>query len=42
MKMDSEEIDILVILLTKNSACSFGKHQAMGKIRITNELKFRK
>jgi regulatory protein len=52
MKMDSEEIDrIMVHLLTENFlneerfACSFarGKHRIKhwGKIRITNELKFR-
>ena len=53
MKMDSEEIDrIMVHLLTENFlneerfACSFarGKHRIKhwGKIRISNELKFKK
>lgn len=53
MKMDSDEIDqIMVHLITENFlneerfACSFarGKHRMKhwGKIRITNELKFKK
>ena len=52
MKMDSDEIDQIITLLIKDNflneerfACSFarGKHRIKhwGKIRITNELKFR-
>jgi regulatory protein len=53
MKMDSEEIDQIIVHLIEHNflnearfACSFarGKHRIKywGKIRITNELKFRK
>jgi regulatory protein len=53
MKMDSDEIDTIVVHLIKDNflnesrfACSFarGKHRIKfwGKIRIVNELKFRK
>jgi regulatory protein len=53
MKMDSDEIDQIIACLIKDNflneerfACSFarGKHRIKkwGKIRITNELKFRK
>lgn len=53
MKMDSEEIDVIMVHLIASNflseerfACSFarGKHRIKhwGKIRITNELKFRK
>jgi regulatory protein len=52
MKMDSEEIDEIIahligsILNEERFACSFarGKHRIKqwGKIRITNELKFKK
>jgi regulatory protein len=52
MKMDSEEIDEIIAhligsnFLTKSALPAVlpeeNTHQAMGKIRITNELKFRK
>jgi regulatory protein len=53
LKMDSEEIDQIIVHLIEHNflnearfACSFarGKHRIKhwGKIRITNELKFRK
>lgn len=53
MKLDSEEIDTILVYLIKDNflnesrfACSFarGKHRIKfwGKIRIVNELKFRK
>jgi regulatory protein len=53
MKMDSDEIDTIVVHLIKDNflnesrfACSFarGKHRIKfwGKIRVVNELKFRK
>jgi regulatory protein len=53
MKMDSDEIDTILVHLIKDNflnesrfACSFarGKHRIKfwGKIRIVNELKFRK
>jgi regulatory protein len=52
MKMDSEEIDEIIAHLIGSNFLNEERlpavlqrktpHQAMGKIRITNELKFRK